>query len=201
MNENLLLERIASAPPEIKKILASNEWKKTVDDISLKKQLSEDQSEALSKEIVIVLLGLDIYKNFINNIEVSLRVPISTAFDISKEVDRALFKQISHLLPQEIQSDEKLLDEGNNHLISAPKPNEQAEDSLQINPAFSPQTDFYKAKEELISPGPKVDTAPHVHIPTKSAVEAKLEELKKTAEGMVLEKQYPGNDPYRETLG
>ncbi len=86
----------------------------------------------------------------------------------------------------------KLLDEGNEHLLSKGEATESKPVANPPAPQTTSQSETIVIQEEKPPQG--------IHLPEKSAVEKKLAELRKLGQGSVLEARYSGQDPYREPL-
>lgn len=120
MNDELITKAVQEAPSEIKALLSNGAWLAKADEISERSNFSEEQQEALKKEILIVLLSLDLKQNFMANILENLNIAKDIALEISLEIDEEIFASVSKYLPTEIEAEtepESILETGNDHLI------------------------------------------------------------------------------------
>ncbi|MEK7105960.1 MAG: hypothetical protein AAB895_01205, partial [Patescibacteria group bacterium] len=98
MNQTQLQEQIAlyysKLPPDVQTVFSSMKWMESLQDISKKYNLNEEQIQTLGTETTLVLLGiisLDEYERVLNN---ELRVEASLLLKMVKEIEESIIKSI-----------------------------------------------------------------------------------------------------------
>ena len=98
MNQAQLQEQIAlyysKLPPDVQTVFSSMKWMESLQDISKKYDLNEEQIQTLGTETTLVLLGiisLDEYERVLNN---ELRVEASLLLKMVKEIEESIIKSI-----------------------------------------------------------------------------------------------------------
>lgn len=168
-----------------------------VENLGQEFNLEAHMVDILETEIYSTLLHLQTTDELIVNLE---KEGISES--VVLQLVQKIYKLNIGIHPDIKKSDPLLLDEGNEHLLVEPTLPEVPEPvikTLHEEPPVPPQV----APVEVASPAPSApapQTKQPIYIPPKSAVEAKLAELKKIGNNSVLEKHYPGPDPYREPV-
>lgn len=174
---NLLKERIESAPEQIREYIRGNQWTSVVKEVCQKNNLSQDQLSSLENEVLFILLGFDVQKNFTKNVEQNLKIPSVLANDISREFQNRVFSQFKNLLPVEIEG------EGENILIK------QAEMLIEDE----------AGNKDNVSPAPVKSANPTPGISFQNTIASRVPDaVAPTTENVIIKKQYPGQDPYRE---
>ncbi len=174
---NLLKERIESAPQQIRDYLKGNHWTSVVKEVCQKNNFSQEQLSSLENETLFILIGFDVQKNFTKNVEQNLKVPPALANDISKEFQSRVSSQFKDLLPAEIEG------ESENILIK------QAE--MLIEDVAGNKDNVSTAPIKPVNPVPGNSFQNTL---TSQAPDA----VAPTTENVIVKKQYPGQDPYRE---
>jgi hypothetical protein len=124
---DIIKEQIQSAPEEIKKLVAGNIWNNGISIVSKKNNLSQEQIASLEKEVLFVILGMELYSDFAKNIQRELAISEILANDINIELFDSVFRQIINLLPKEKEG-------------STPSPNQaspEQNDGLKVEPVIS----------------------------------------------------------------
>lgn len=175
--DNLLKKRIEGAPEQIRDYLKGNHWTNVVKEVCQKNNFSQDQLSSLENETLFILIGFDVQKNFAKNVEENLNVPSVLANDIYKEFQSRIFSQFKDILPAEIEGEsENILIKRAGMLIEDVAGNKDNASPTPIKPANPvPGNSF---QNTLASQAPNA-VAP-------------------VTENVVVKKQYPGQDPYRE---
>lgn len=187
-----------------------------IEKIALEARLDAEQANILDTEIYLTQLKLQTVDELIVNLEKE-GIPEDKTVEIIQKIYKSDLG-IKEGGSKPNITEKTLLDEGNEHLIMAPtsqnseitkvkKEEPEEKPTVTLQEAVLPETleeplvtTLQEASSPEIEPGPLAKN-PQVHVPSKSAVEAKLAELKKSGEGAVLEKKYLGSDPYREPIG
>jgi hypothetical protein len=190
---------IESLPHELQDYIKDGVWLMPCAEIARRNNFSEEAAEVLKGEVLLGIADRELREELRISLVESLRIPGILANDIAKEIEEKVFREVRLIEPP-------LLDEGNEHLLVpssadtpagapgiAPEPSSTAAEPVAAAPSTAPET------EKPLMPRLEKETPP-VAVPPKSAVDAKLAELRQAAEKAAMEKQYPGNDPYREPI-
>lgn len=94
----LIKEYFSLIPAKLQQFITARTWTKTVDEISKKNNLSEDQSSALSIETLLVLVGLKDMEEFQKNIEEQLSAPSHVAESIDADIMNGVFSEVLELI-------------------------------------------------------------------------------------------------------
>jgi hypothetical protein len=186
---------IESLPHELQDYIKDGAWLVPCAEIARRNNFSEEATEILKGEVLLGIADRELREELRISLVESLRIPGILANDIAKEIEEKVFREVRLIEPS-------LLDEGNEHLLTPP-PQEATEGALETPvPAAEPVADTPALAPEPEKPlmPPLEKEIPPVAVPPKSAVDAKLAELREAAEKAAMEKQYSGNDPYREPI-
>jgi hypothetical protein len=187
---------IESLPHELQDYIKDGAWLVSCAEIARRNNFSEEATEVLKGEVLLGVADRELREELRISLVESLRIPGVLANDIAKEIEEKVFREVRLIEPP-------LLDEGNEHLLAASSPAAVNENIPEAPlPTAEPVTaapDIDSEPEKPLMPPLEKET-PHVAVPPKSAVDAKLAELREAAEKAAMEKQYPGSDPYREPI-
>lgn len=186
---------IESLPHELQDYIKDGAWLMPCAEIARRNNFSEEAAEVLKGEVLLGIADRELREELRISLVESLRIPGILANDIAKEIEEKVFREVRLIEPP-------LLDEGNEHLL-APSSSPVAQDitenpSVPAEPVAAAPIVPSEPEKPLIPPLEK--EVPQVAVPPKSAVDAKLAELREAAEKAAMEKRYPGNDPYREPI-
>lgn len=192
-----IAELINNLPQEVASFVREGRWVSVCDSIGSKNNFSEDDKEILETEVLLGIADRELREELRISLVESLHIPGVLANDIAKEIEEKVFREVRLIEPP-------LLDEGNEHLLtpSSPQaPEDAPETPLPTGEPMAPAPAVAAAleTEKPLMP-PLEKEGAQVAVPPKSAVDAKLAELREAAEKAAMEKQYPGNDPYREPI-
>lgn len=85
-------EYLKKLPQNIKKLIANDEWRKKVGEISQKYSLTTEQSESLENEVLMVIIGLTQAEEFKNVLQEEIQISDLIADQLSKELDKRVFE-------------------------------------------------------------------------------------------------------------
>ncbi len=107
MNESqkIIHDKILSAPAQIRGLIANGRWALTAKAISKKNNFSLEQTSAFENEVLFVLIGLELTRDFKTNIAVQVAIPEILAHDIADEVHESIFKEVIDFLPTTAEED------------------------------------------------------------------------------------------------
>lgn len=92
--ENLLTEKLARLPEDIKKSISSVDLPVKLAEIVKRNGLMIDQAGALETETSLVMIGIAPLKNYVDNLARELQIPREKAVIIAHDVDELIFKNI-----------------------------------------------------------------------------------------------------------
>lgn len=196
MDETFSLQnQIQNAPQEIKRFLAQGRWSSVVQEIAKKNNFSVDQAVSLENETLFILTGLELKRDFKENIKRELSIPDILARDIADETEEMVFKEVNDFLPTSIEGEEETPQLTTNTIPQKPTINSTPPQSAVIPndgtptpsnlPGAKPSLDILQRQSEL---------------PT-TTLEQTLSQKVPTGENQIVEKKsYPGQDPYREPV-
>ena len=107
--ENVIKAQIELAPKEIKDLLKKAEWVTVVEKVVEDKNLLNNQKEILENELLFVILGLEPKDDLIDNIKINVGLTENVAVEIVRELQEKILKNISHLLPNEAETESPAL--------------------------------------------------------------------------------------------
>ncbi len=200
----IINDQLNSLPKALQDAILKSGWEKKAHDLAKKHQLHIDQEGDLVNETFLVLLGLELSKDFQQNLVDNIHVDKATADALVNEIGAEIFAPIREHLqniedseeepeekpaePTEVLNREDILKE-----IEDPKPVAQPSIVVEI-----PQT-----KE--VSAAPVFETEPIIKIPetpkTPDIIEQKLASVThQPAEKIEVPVKKPLIDPYREPI-
>lgn len=208
--------QLDSAPQEIRELLASGVWEKSVTNIAKANHLSEDQATELQNEVLFVLLGMDLASNFAKNVQDNVKVPSLLSGGIALDIDHEIFAQVKDLLPTEIEPETPLTAVPNDaresktlseEILGAAVHKEVVTKADLQTPELEMAHDEIATTQPTYTPSPPETPIPKPVEPTQTIPQNTVLE-QKVAENLALENtpnkilvdQYKGNDPYREPI-
>jgi len=99
--EKILRERIENSPEAIRELIASNELLAGIRQIAIANKLTAEQMRSLESEVIFVLVGIELYKDFKENIDKELGVSGDVSQNISDTIEREIFDKVIDYLPKE----------------------------------------------------------------------------------------------------
>ena len=102
----IIEEQLNSLPEELRKTILNSGWEKKVHNLAKKHELHIDQEGDLVNETFLVLLGLELAKNFQQNLTGNIHVDQATAEALVNEIGAEIFAPIREHL-QNIESNEE----------------------------------------------------------------------------------------------
>jgi len=106
----IIEEQLNSLPDALRNTILNSGWEKKVHDLAKKHQLHIDQEGDLVNETFLVLLGLELAKNFQQNLIGNMHVDQTTAEALVNEIGAEIFAQIREHL-QNIEAQEEPVEE------------------------------------------------------------------------------------------
>lgn len=103
----IIAEQLETLPDPLREFVFSAQWSQKCTEISNKNNFSIDQKSAFENEVLFVLIGLELARDFKTNIQTNVSVPEILAHDIAEEVNENIFKQVADFLPTEVESEEQ----------------------------------------------------------------------------------------------
>ncbi len=214
MNDQELQETLSARwkelPENVRALILSPDFKKTIGDIGTQYSLSADQQDALYQETFFVVFGIIHLMDFTDNVEREVAVSKEQARTLAREVGNRLFVTIKDYLKErgdELEASKK---------ESAPEdgPAQSADEAIagvQIEPTIeAPSTqeetstiDREKLLKEIEQPS---TIAPTPQNTSRTTIDSKLSTVVKIPTESVhvdMNKptnSYKGQDPYREPL-
>ena len=99
--EKILKERIENSPEAIRKLIASSELSAGIRQIAITNKLTAEQMRSLENEVLFVLVGIELYKDFKENIDKELGLSGDVSQNISDTIEREIFDKVIDYLPKE----------------------------------------------------------------------------------------------------
>ena len=99
--QKIVENRLATLPPELKKFFVEGSWIEKTKLAANKLGLSPDHSDHLEDEVLVIIIGLDIKKNFVSNLTENLSISSELANSVFREIDSEIFSHIDAYLPTE----------------------------------------------------------------------------------------------------
>ncbi len=192
MNENIKIidEQIKKIPKELKDFLLKNQWITTTKEIAKKNNFSIQQSVSLENETLFVLIGLELKKDFKENIKRELTIPDILARDMADEIEERVFKEVNDFLPTEVEGEQVTT----NPIPQKPAANTAPTQNTPINTGGVIPNNLPGAK-------PALDILQKQSALPTTPLEKTLSQKTTSTENPVVEKKYyPGQDPYREPV-
>ena len=192
----IIEEQLNSLPEELRKTILGSGWEKKVHDLAKKHQLHIDQEGDLVNETFLVLLGLELAKNFQQNLIGNMHVDQTTAETLVKEIGAEIFAPIREHL-QNIENDEEKPEEkpeGPDEVLNREDILKEIEDPTPTNLPQIPQ------KKE-VSTTPVFEIEPIIESKIPDMISQKLTSTThRPAENIEVPVKKPLIDPYREPI-
>ena len=135
-----------------------------------------------------MLIGLELKKDFKENIKRELTIPDILARDMADEIEERVFKEVNDFLPTEVEGETSIT----NPIPQKPVTNIAPTQNIPINSVGMTPSNLPGAK-------PALDILQKQSALPTTSLEQTLSQKTTSTENPVIEKKYyPGQDPYRE---
>lgn len=202
--QQLINKQVGAMPPKVREAFLHIDASKYIGTLAKKHDLRTDQAGVLENEIMIIMLGLENPRTFMNNLTQKGNISRDTAAAIVEDINRDVFDKIRHDLATFLEQSEKQYGPGEPEKTDSPAPavimpQPQTAPTTPVAPVITPaaptsptapaqgsgartlNTDFAKERMER-----------QFRMPTET--KQVTEKPVSGEEG----KKYPGVDPYRE---
>jgi hypothetical protein len=98
MDPQLLKERLAVIPQELKNYIASDELDRRIELLGKKYKLTDEQLTVLQNEVSFILLLIESTDNLILNLEKEMGLPLETADNVAKDVMEYVLNRVDPYL-------------------------------------------------------------------------------------------------------
>jgi hypothetical protein len=95
----IIKEQLDKIPAELRNYFLNSGWSNRLDSLLIKYNIEENKKTAIKNEAFLVLIGLEIYRDFEINIEREAELDSNTAKKISDEVRQTIFQIINIVQP------------------------------------------------------------------------------------------------------
>jgi hypothetical protein len=186
----ILKKQIATAPKEIRAFLVKGSWLNVSREIAKKNNFSEDQTTSIEDEVLFVLIGLELKKDFKENIKRELYIPDILVRDMVDEIEERVFKEVNDFLPTEVEGETSITNPIPQKPIASVAPTQSAPANVVSTtpnnlPGAKPALDILQKQSSL---------------PTTSLEQTLSQKTTSTENPVIEKKYYPGQDPYREPV-
>ena len=188
--EHIIKNQIEILPPELKAFFIEGSWLEKTRAIANKLGLSPDHSAHLEDELLVVIIGLDLKKNLVANLQEDLGISAELAEKVFTELDTTIFSTIDAYLPTEEESETPLELEQPHDLIEPHKLPTSIVGFPEEKALIPDSAQAVTALEQKLNPV----------LTNSTDVKAWEQRKEGVADKIVSESKY-GSDPYREPLG
>jgi len=154
--QQIIIDAYDTLPNDVQKFMLSDEFMGKVDDLAKKFNLESNQEIIFENETLIIMLGIDHPKNFIENLRDRLQINAEKAREVAQEVNSQIFRPIRESLKiiHNMEPQSKSIGKP----ASAPEPQEESveaastgmvDDAVTQKPASEIEQ---KAEEQMFQP-------------------------------------------------